>query len=114
MILGQNTEQYIEFMVCDEDGAPLDTSLFTKVEFTFDTEKSKNQVIKYWPTNSEVQYNVETKIFTVLLTEEETCNWTHYIPVQIRVWFTNGTIDSTDQEIWDIRPCLHRRIMKND
>ena len=113
MIIGQNTEQYADFVICDEYDQILDTSLFETIEFTFDSEKSKYQLIKYWPQDSSIKYNEESKIFSVLLTQEETKNWNSQIPVQIRILFKNGLIDSSEPEMWYVRPCLNKEVIKH-
>lgn len=114
MIIGQNTERYVDFIICDENDQILDTSLFKLIEFTFDREGSKYQVIKYWPTDPNIKYDEEKKIFSVLLTERETQNWSYQIPVQMRILFNDGTIDSSEQEMWNIRPYLNKEVMKYD
>lgn len=114
MIIGQNTEQYVDFIICDENDQILDISLFASIEFTFDREGSKHQVIKYWPEDPNIKYNEEKKTFSVLLTEKETQHWSYQIPVQIRILFDDGLIDSSEQEMWNVRPYLNKEVMKRD
>ena len=113
MILGQNTEGYVDFCLHDEEDNILDMSLVQKVEFTFDV-KGKHQVIKYWPQDDLIKHNAEQNVFSVWLTQKETQNWNNQIPVQVRVSFMDGTIDSTDIEMAFIRPCLNKEVMLHD
>lgn len=113
MILGQNTEGYVDFCFCDEDEELLDASVFTCVEFTFDV-KGKHQVIKYWPQDTSIKFDAEKNMFSVWLTQTETQHWTNQIPVQARIQFADGTIDSTEIDYWYIRSCLNKEVMHND
>jgi len=113
MILGQNTEGYVDFCFYDEEDTILDASNFVCVEFTFDV-KGKHQVIKYWPQDPKIEFNAANNVFSVWLTQQETQNWTNQIPVQARMEFIDGTIDSTEIDYWYIRSCLNKEVMHND
>lgn len=113
MILGQNTEGYVDFCFCDENDEVLDTSAFVKIEFTFDV-KGKHQIIKYWPQDTSIVFDATKNVFSVWLTQAETQHWTNQVPVQARIQYSDGTIDSTDIDYWNMRACLSHEVMVND
>lgn len=111
MIIGQNTQQNIEFFICDEENKIIPSSEYSQVEFTFGANDDKHQVVKYWPKNNNIVYDVKEQKFIVTLTQQETQHWDYQVPVQIRVQFADGTIDSSEPEIWYLRPCLNKEVM---
>lgn len=113
MILGQNTEGYVNICLHDEEDELIDFALIREVEFTFDVA-GKHQVIKNWPRDTQILYNAEQNVFSVWLTQAETQNWKNQIPVQVRVGFTDNSVDSSDIEMAFIRPCLNKEVMQHD
>lgn len=113
MIIGQNTAKIYDFVVLDYDNNPIQIDLVDTVEFCFDEEKSKHQVIKLWKTDGSgtVEYDAEKQIFYVPLVQEETVHFNFQIPMQIRVKFKDGTVERSDIEMWYVNASLSKEVI---
>ena len=114
MILGRNTEKIVDIILYDKDTKlPIDISTIEVVEFSFGLNDDA-QVRKYYKASGEgdVFYNASEKVFKIHLTQQDTIQWTYArLPVQLRVKFVDGTVDSTDTKPWNVRQALSDEVI---